>query len=51
MLGILTPASLWTVGMFGDKSWAQWIMDHVEPGTSMGCLGGRPCHSATAALR
>jgi hypothetical protein len=37
-----------TVGMYGDKSWAEWIMGHVKPGTSMGCLGGDPCHSATA---
>ncbi len=36
------------VGRFGDKSWAQWIMNHVAPGTSMGCLGGHPQHSATA---
>ncbi|MGO9806342.1 MAG: hypothetical protein ACLPKH_06440, partial [Rhodomicrobium sp.] len=21
---------------------------HVEPGAFMGCLGGQPCHSATA---
>jgi hypothetical protein len=37
-----------TVGMLGDKSWAEWIMNHVTPGGSMGCLGGEPCHSATA---
>lgn len=37
-----------TVGKYGDKSWAEWIMAHVTPGTSMGCLGGQPCHSATA---
>jgi hypothetical protein len=36
------------VGMYGDKSWAEWIMHHVEPGTGMGCLGGHLCHSATA---
>jgi hypothetical protein len=36
------------VGCYGDKSWAEWIMNHVKPGTSMGCLGGDPCHSATA---
>jgi hypothetical protein len=36
------------VGMFGDKSWAEWIVNHVEPGAFMGCLGGQPCHSATA---
>jgi hypothetical protein len=36
------------VGMYGDKAWAEWIMAHVKPGESMGCLGGQPCHSATA---
>jgi hypothetical protein len=36
------------VGMFGNKAWAEWIMAHVKPGTGMGCLGGDPCHSATA---
>ena len=35
------------VGTYGDKSWAEWIMAHVTPGTSMGC-GGQLCHSATA---
>jgi hypothetical protein len=34
-----------TVGMYGDKAWAQWIMAHVTPGTGIGCLGGGPCHS------
>ena len=37
-----------TVGRYGDKSWAEWIMAHVTRGESMGCLGGCPCHSATA---
>jgi hypothetical protein len=37
----------WNVGMYGDKSWAEWIMGHVRPGTTMGCFG-YPCHSATA---
>jgi hypothetical protein len=36
------------VGLYGDKAWADWIMNHVVPGASMGCLGGEPCHSATA---
>lgn len=36
------------VGKFGDKAWAEWIMSHVRPGTTMGCLGGYPLHSATA---
>jgi hypothetical protein len=36
------------VGVYGDKSWAEWIMNHVQPGTSMSCLGGYPQHSATA---
>ena len=35
------------VGMYGDKSWAEWIMSHVRPGTSMDCFG-YPCHSATS---
>jgi hypothetical protein len=37
-----------TVGMYGDKSWSEWIMAHVKPGTSMGCIGGGPCHSASS---
>ena len=37
-----------TVGMYGDKSWAEWIMAHVKRGTSMGCIGDGPCHSATS---
>ena len=37
-----------TVGLFGDKSWAERIMNHVRPGTTMGCFSGDLCHSATA---
>ena len=37
-----------TVGKYGDKSWAEWIMAHVTPGRSMGCIGGGPCHSASS---
>ena len=33
------------VGQFGDKSWAEWIMNHVRPDTRMDCFGG---HKATA---
>jgi hypothetical protein len=33
------------VGRYGDKSWARWIMNHVEPGMDMGCMGTGPCHS------
>ena len=36
-----------TVGMYGDKSCAEWIMTHITPGESMDCFGS-PCHSATA---
>jgi hypothetical protein len=36
-----------TVGMYGDKFWAEWIMKHVKPGLDMGCMGS-PCHSATS---
>lgn len=36
-----------TVGMYGDKSWAEWIMAHVTRGESMDCFG-RLCHSAGA---
>jgi len=36
-----------TVGMYGDKSWAEWIIARVKPGTSMGCAGS-PCHSASS---
>ena len=35
------------VGVFGDKSWAEYIMARVKPGTGMGC-SGVPCHSASA---
>ena len=37
-----------TVGQYGDKSWAEWIMDRVTPGTSMSCLGAVLTHSASA---
>lgn len=30
------------VGCYGDKSWAEWIMNHVKPGTGMDCLFGHP---------
>lgn len=36
------------VGKYGDKSWAEWIMAHVKPGTSMGCMGGGPGHSSSS---
>lgn len=36
-----------TVGTYGDKSWAEWIMSHVKPGTTMGCMDS-PCHSASS---
>lgn len=36
-----------TVGKFGDKSWAKWIMKKVKPGDSMNCFGS-PCHSASS---
>jgi len=44
--GIWFHDEAWDVGMYGDKSWAEWIMDHSRG--SMGCLGGRPCHGALA---
>jgi len=34
------------VALYGDKSWAEWIMARVKPGESMDCMG-YPCHSAT----
>ena len=37
-----------TVGRFGDKSWAEWIMAHVKPGMNMGCSSAGPRRSATA---
>lgn len=37
-----------TVGKYGDKSWAEWIMAQVSPGGNMGCIGGGPCHSANS---
>ncbi|MCC5846361.1 MAG: hypothetical protein JJU05_19095 [Verrucomicrobia bacterium] len=37
-----------TVGLYGDKVWAEWIMARVEPGTGMGCVGEGLTHSATA---
>jgi hypothetical protein len=36
------------VGLYGDKSWAEWIMTHVRPGKTMNCLGADLFHSATA---
>lgn len=35
------------VALYGDKSWAEWIMAHVTPGEDMSCFG-RLSHSATA---
>jgi hypothetical protein len=46
--GVWSHDDGFAVGIYGDKSWAEWIMNHVEPGASMGCLGGEPQHSATA---
>ena len=40
-----------TVGLYGDKLWAEWIMTHVRPGTTMSCLGADLFHSATAMRR
>ena len=37
-----------TVGMYGDKFWAEWIMARVKPGMNMGCMGKGPTHSATS---
>ncbi|MGH8247490.1 MAG: hypothetical protein ACREUU_13785 [Gammaproteobacteria bacterium] len=37
-----------TVGFYGDESWARWIMARVKPGDRMGCLGTRLHHSATS---
>jgi hypothetical protein len=35
------------VGIYGDKSWAEWIMTRTGPDTDMGCFGTYT-HSATA---
>lgn len=37
-----------TIGLYADKSMAQWIMEHVKPGGGMGCWGDKLCHSANA---
>ena len=34
-----------TVGFYGDKAWAQWIMVRLRDNESMGCFG-RFCHSS-----
>jgi hypothetical protein len=36
------------VGQYGDKSWAEWIMTHVRPSTTMACGGADLMHSANA---
>lgn len=36
-----------TVGWYGDKAWAEWIVNHVRRGEAMDCFG-RLCHSASA---
>lgn len=36
------------VGAYGGKAWAEWIMAHVRPGTSMGCFGDGPYHSSSS---
>ena len=36
-----------TVGYYGDESWARWIMARVKPGDNMGCAYSLH-HSATA---
>jgi len=37
------------VGLFGDKSWAGWIITHSRPGDDMkGCLGARLSHAGDA---
>jgi hypothetical protein len=35
------------VGIYGDKSWAEWIMNRTRPDTDMSCFGTYT-HSATA---
>lgn len=34
-----------TVGYYGDKVWAKWIMDHLKPGNGMNCMSNL-CHSS-----
>lgn len=46
--GIWSHDDGFTVGLYGDKSWAKWIMAHVTPGGDMGCISDGPCHSATS---
>lgn len=43
--GIWCHDDSFIVGMYGDKSLAEWIMAHVKPGTTMGCTGSLS-HSA-----
>jgi hypothetical protein len=37
-----------TVGKYGDMSWAELIMARVKPGTNMGCMGAGPTHSESS---
>lgn len=46
--GMWTHDDGFTVGIYGDKPWAEWIMDWVKPGESMGHLAAGPTHAATA---
>jgi len=38
-----------TVGHYGDKAWAEWIINHIRPDVEMeGCSGAPLMHSATS---
>ncbi len=45
--GIWSHDEGFTVGYYGDKAWAEWIVARLKPGTRMGCFG-RLCHSGSA---
>lgn len=46
--GTWTHDDGFTVGWYGDKSWAEWIMARVKPGDSMYCLGAVLFHSQSS---
>jgi hypothetical protein len=45
--GVWMHDDAFDVGLFGDKAWAEWIMNHITPDTNMGCFG-HLAHSDTS---
>ncbi len=37
--GVWTHDTGFMVGDFGDKAWAEWVFDRLQPGDDLGCFG------------